>query len=297
MEDCLKKMNIENDSLKGKLGNVISNINTPEEKQYLDDNEIVNSINNEDDNDKLIEKKNNEILLNQKELKQKKCSYKNKKESNLSNVNNDTLEDLRNRFKNNRLNNNSDYLSSHFRGASAIPFENYYDNINDSEGIISENEENPNSKATINSSSRNQKNMKNRNTHRRENSGGMLKWSRHLTLGKSGQNQMFSNNEENNNEEISNRNNFKNNFENIKVNPFVDNTSTFINNDYENMNEKISNLENIEDENSNNEEEEEMDNVRDVDGNFNDFEGYYEFENKSEFPLQLKMRGCFKKRK
>ena len=296
MEECLKTMNIENDSLKGKLGNVISNLNTPQENNLDNDEEENNFIHgreysHENENDRKIKK-----------------NKKNKRSNNFSTVNNDTLEDLRARFKNskNTLNNNSEYLVSHFRGHSAIPYQNDQNDIDSEAELISQNENEENfeneeisspenrGNNNINNnyySTGNQKHQAIRKHQRQESTGKNFKYNRHLTLGKSGQQHIFGSIEENNNNEEKDRGmqyNFNSNIENFKVNPFVDNTSTFINNDYENMNEKISNLENIEDDNENSiNDNEERDN----------YENYYEFNNnkKSEFPLQLKLKGMKKK--
>ena len=297
MEDCLKSMNEENDSLKGKLGNVISNIGTPQEQNKSDSN-----------------------INNYNEISRPKV----KKKTFSSIINNNTLDDLRQKFKSNtnissanNINKNNNQLPqqflSHYKSNSMIN-----NNINENEDIennqsyeaedsredetndflINDNSNNNNFNLhnhnlnNLNSFSKNQFDNHNPNVYSmanntnasaagkmtKEPNSNMLKWNRNLTLGKSSHNNfnpgssadVSSNfiNEENHfgNMHGSSSNNIDALNVNInhmyKINPFIDNTSTFIHNDYENINYKISNLDQIDNmDNTNNLEEiEQMDN-------------------------------------
>lgn len=132
MEECLKSMNKENDNLKGKLGNVISNIGTPQDIHKSDSN--INNFNNIN---------NNENDNSRPKVKKKNFS---------SIINNNTLDDLRQKFKsnsniysaanysnsnNNNINNNVNYNNqlpqqflSHYKSNSMINH-----NINENEDI------------------------------------------------------------------------------------------------------------------------------------------------------------------
>jgi hypothetical protein len=71
MEDCLKTFNIENDNIKGKLGDIISNLNT--ESNNLTDNEEIKNNNNNNN----LEESNNENKNNNKNYIENKYEYKN----------------------------------------------------------------------------------------------------------------------------------------------------------------------------------------------------------------------------
>lgn len=305
MEECLKSMNEENDNLKGKLGNVISNIGTPQ------DNKSDSNINN----------------LNQNENSRPKVKKKNYS----SIINNNTLDDLRSKFKSNSnisVSNNKENYSYH----NANQFLSHYksnsmvnNNINENEDIennLSEkaddsqeddvnefvNNHNNNVNFNIPNNNLNNSNSLNKNEFINNNNlsavgagkkpkeSNLLKWNRHLTLGKGSQNNL---NPSSSNEVSPNFINQENRFGNMhgssnnindghilnniyKINPFVDNTSSFMNNDYENINDKISNLDQIDNmDNTNNLEEiEQMDNEEEDSENYG-----------NEFPpLQLRIK-------
>ena len=320
MEDCLKSMNEENDSLKGKLGNVISHIGTPNDPQKSDSK--INNNSGISSNDNLRTK-----------VKKKNFS---------SIVNNNTSEDLRGtKFKSNSNisssaindtyvnSNHRQQLLSHYKTNSVINNNNINENENRENNLSDESNDshederteylsNNNNNDNFNNFNSNINNMDynrnlnclnsvNKNEYINNNSSAvgagkkskdsnsnMLKWTRHLTLGKGSYNNLNSFdvssnfiNEENHfgnlhgsNSNINDGNNRINNL--YKVNPFVDNTSTFMNNDYENINDKISNLDQIENmDNTNNLEE-----IEQMDNEDEDSENYG-----NEFPpLQLRIK-------
>jgi len=296
MEECLKSMNDENDNLKGKLGNVINNLSTSQDHHRSESN-INNNSNYENIRKKVVKKKNFSTLSD-----------------------NATFEDLRNKLKNpsnndiNNYNNKAQFIS-HYKTNSIIGNnsneEDEENNLSEEANFGEPNEYAKNINCNIgpnfnsyqndvaNKIHNNNKNINQVHTdiklRNRELSNNMIKWNRNLTLGKSSQNNvvassadispnnmdenhfgMQSNSSNNNLNENSNINKIYN------MNPFVDNTSTFINNDFENIHEKISNLGNMENiDNVNNLEEiEQMENEDDSNENYNVVG----------FPLQLKMK-------
>lgn len=262
MEESLKNMNIENDSLKGKLGNVISNLNTPQEANNKMSRDFINKNNQEE-------------------------FQKNKKRKNFSSLSN---------------NNNSEYLANHFRNNSVIPHQNEEDNNshshlishshlneNNNTNLSSPRKRNYRKDSIGEFSNYNNRNFQQKNMLRDSSGNNPSKWNRHLTLGKSAQTNLVSSSEDlyrdNNEGDFNNRGSNSHINENLRTNPFVDNNNTFINNDYENMYEKVSNLGNVENE--------------DMYLNNNE-EGYFgynnpDIKNVAEFPLQVKKRGIKKK--
>lgn len=204
MEECLKTMNQENDNLKGKLGNVISHMGTPQDNKTENNNNFINNEN---------------------------LKAKNKRKTTSSVINNNTLDDLRNKFRNSNTN------------CQNLPFLNYPK----SNSTLKDKDEDFNNDDSINNDFNNyqiQYDKKNRDL-----TPNNIRCNRNLTLGRQSQNQLncgtdanSSNCDQKNDGYISHNEN-QNNF---KINPFVDNTSTFIQQDYENINDKISNIENLE---------------------------------------------------
>jgi len=309
MEECLKSMNEENDNLKGKLGNVISNIGSPQDQQHISDNNNINH---------------------------RKNSRQKGKKKKFSSINNNTMDDLRQKFKSNsnvsvaagnNLNNNDNQqhtkqFLSHFKSNSMIQ-----NNIEENEDI----ENNPSDEANYsrdederndficNSGNNNKNNLNNLHLHnqnlssltsiinknefinnnnniigiggnnqlasaagkktKESNNYNLRHLNRNLTLGKNShhnfnpgfspevssnfiiQDNHFSK-QQGSNSNTNDGHALNNHHMMYKMNPFIDNTSTFLHNDYDNINDKISNLDNIENtDNTNNLEEiEQMEN-------------------------------------
>lgn len=261
MEDCLKSMNEENDNLKGKLGNVISHLTTPQAQE----------------GNKLDKKftKSYEEKLKQKARKQKNFS---------SIINNNTLEDLKSKFKISSNANNAKLLT-HQKSNSLYPKESeeYESNLPSSDEAANENANNSNYNYNKNDAQEvNAKNTK-------EIAPALLRWNRNMTLGKNSQNNFIHkqdvspNNKDCNKILSDNQNPYKINSFNVN-----DNTSSFTHYDYENINDKISNLDNIENmDNTNNLEEIEQMENEDEDQEEQEEEDNY---NLVEFPLQLKLK-------
>lgn len=261
MEECLKYMNAENDNSKGKLGNVISHLNTPEGTHKTD--KMLNNNKNVNNNENL------------------KVKGKNKNFSSI--VNNNTLEDLRTKFKNsNNINVQNAQLLNHQKAKSCIPIAHEDEDENENSNLQDNTD--------INENLENNGFQDNDNKRDREFASNAIRWNRHMTLGKtSSQNNLIQTSRDinkNNQEKTNNVNNFNLESNNnlistqnpYKMNPFFENTAnTFINHDFE----KISNMDNNENiDNTNNLEEIEQMENEDDDGNYNVIE----------FPLQLKKK-------
>jgi len=275
MEEYIKSMNADNDRLKGKLGNLISNNGSPHE----------NNMNKFDNNDEYYYNSNqdyNEIIQNKQKVK--------KKNNPSSYIYNNSIEEFKKEYKTENFNINNPQFINDIKPYNMKKNQNEMEESNNK--IDYTNNEYQENLENI-SNNDNPYSYNNQTIYQSENKIGfrepnsnIFKWNRHLTLGKNSLTNIVNSTDEinsfNNNDDSNNLNNNHNNNQ-YKINPFIINSSTFINNDYENINDKIRNM-NIE-------------NIYNID-NTNNLEDIEQLENEDdsedynvvEFPLQLKMK-------
>ncbi len=309
MEECLKTMNEENDNLKGKLGNVISNINTPQDQYRIDPSYMENFSNNENTHHRQkIKSKNLSSLTDNLAIE----DLRSKNNSRITNNNNKYISNFKSNSDNDENDNNSSEDENENQNENYNK-KNQFDKNILSNKIINKNIINSNKCKNYNYNSNNSNNnilndkinndmdsnyRKQETKHSREMSPNNIKWNRNLTLGKGSQSIINLNSANVSANNINNENHFitmHGNSSNLnsgelnhtyKVNPFVDNTSTFIQNDYDNIHDKISNMDQTENMDNTNLEEIDQFNGESYTGN-----NYHI----SEFPLQLKIKSKIKK--